>query len=185
MPIFWSSSKYGFFISRLHLYKESLSCDVLTLQSLLQAIINSPTIVITRLLWTHTRFQWWKEYFYIICWVILDHLVNSHLSFSPGYRGVHLDTSSVSPDSHSVSTARIQGCIHSYSVHSHYTPGSTPQDTVLSAPKSILWYYISTPLPSSICLLNYALFNWHFSWEYERISICSQRTKRHLLLRVP
>ena len=98
----------------------------------------------------------------------LDHLVNSHLSFSPGYRGVHLDTSSVSPDSHSVSTARIQGSIHSYSVHSHHTPGFTPQDTVLSAPKSILWYYISTPLPSSICLLNYALFNGHFSWEYHR-----------------
>ena len=43
-------------------YKESVSWDVLTLLSLLQVVINSPTIVIIRLLWTQLRFQWWREY---------------------------------------------------------------------------------------------------------------------------
>ena len=122
--------------------------------------------------------------FYIICWKIWTTWLNSHLSFSPGYRGVHLDKSSVSPDSYSVSTARIQDCIHSYSVHSQHSPGSTPCDTVLSASKSILWYYKPTTLSLSNCLLSCVQFNWHFSWEYERIIICSQRTWS-LDLRVP
>ena len=103
--------------------------------------------------------------------------VHTWLSFFLDTAGVHLDTSSVSPDSHSVSTTRIQDCIYSPSVHTLFAPGFTPQGYSLSGPSNYHKHtpnYIS-PLRPLHCLIKLSCISITV-WSMYGMVNCSQRT---------
>ncbi len=103
--------------------------------------------------------------------------VHTWLSSYLDIAGVHLDTSSVSPDSHSVSTTRIQDCIHSPSVHTLFAPAPTPQGYSLSGPSNYHKHtpnYIS-PLRPLHCLIKLSCISIT-AWSMYRMVNCSKRT---------